>query len=338
MGTIPPSSSIPLFCIALGVLSSLAGCKAPQAYGERNSLILRVDTAVWNAYRDGIEEALEPRIYTVRPERTFSVTAIDPLHPEWSRLRQWQQVLVFGTADDPVVTYLLKKKGVGVEPEPWAVVQLKDVWARGQVVTALVLPERVSAETLKTRLRELHELLDAEYREWVRHRMYVSGVNDSLIEALRVRGFSILLPEVYDYAIQDSFFLFRNAYPDPGTLIRSLLLTWVPSASSLPAPGALRAWREAIDEGFYRPPQDIAPQALRFDTMRVNGTVALEMRGVWQDRSDYPAAGPFIARAVPCPPQRRLYYIDAWLYAPGKDKYPYVIQLETLLDSFRCGA
>ena len=36
--------------------------------------------------------------------------------------------------------------------------------------------------------------------------------------------------------------------------------------------------------------------------------------------------------------QDRMYLLDAWLYAPGKEKYEYMIQLQTILGSFRCGA
>jgi hypothetical protein len=41
---------------------------------------------------------------------------------------------------------------------------------------------------------------------------------------------------------------------------------------------------------------------------------------------------------VPCPAQDKTYFIDAWLFAPGKKKYEYMIQLQTILNSFRCGS
>ncbi len=317
-------------------VGALHGCKVPQAYGDRNSLILRADSAFWSAYKQDVEQALEPRIFTVRPERTFHVTWVDSEHPEWSRLRLWQQVLIFGRADDPLVTSLMQRGKAA--PEPWSWVQVEDVWARDQVVTVLVLPPVPDRASLQAKLRELNERLDAQYRAWVRERMFVSGVNDSLMGALRARGFSLVLPKVYDFAVEDSFFLFRNAYPDPSSLIRSLLVTWVLHATPTLEPRSLREWRERVDERFYAPPQDIQDEALRFDTVMVDDKLALELRGVWQDRSDFPAAGAFIARAIPCPAQKRLYYMDAWLYAPGKDKYQYMLQLETLLDSFRCAS
>ena len=61
------------------------------------------------------------------------------------------------------------------------------------------------------------------------------------------------------------------------------------------------------------------------------------VRGVWSAPPDrFPGAGPFITRVVPCPAQNRDYLLDAWLYAPGSEKFEYVLQLETILNSFEC--
>jgi hypothetical protein len=331
----------PQFAVALrttlivSVVAASSACKAPQAYGERNSLIVRVDTAVWSAYETLLEETLEPRIYTVRDERTFEMTPVFPGSPDWVDLREWQQVVVLGAPQDPVVRDLLKRAAVPIEPWSWA--QLEHVWARGQLVTVLAVPADPDPARLRAELERVHEAIDREYVAWVRDRMYASGVNDSLRQALEARGFSLRLPNVYEYAIQDSVFRFRNALPDPGTLIRSLLVSWVRDGDAVPAPARTLAWRRTIGGRFYDPPQEVEEAGLRFDTVVVQGRPALEMRGVWQDRAEFPAAGPFIVRAVPCPEQARLYYMDAWLYAPGhEDKYPYILQLETLLDSFRC--
>jgi hypothetical protein len=32
-----------------------------------------------------------------------------------------------------------------------------------------------------------------------------------------------------------------------------------------------------------------------------------------------------------------VYLLDAWLYAPGRPKHEFMIQLSTILDTFRCG-
>ncbi|HAC07886.1 MAG TPA: hypothetical protein DCF71_18735, partial [Gemmatimonadetes bacterium] len=74
--------------------------------------------------------------------------------------------------------------------------------------------------------------------------------------------------------------------------------------------------------------------------MEYRGRYAYQIRAEWTNPPDrgWPAGGPFITRAVVCENQNRMYLVDSWLYAPGKKKYEYVIQLETILDSFRCGA
>lgn len=68
----------------------------------------------------------------------------------------------------------------------------------------------------------------------------------------------------------------------------------------------------------------------------LGGAEAIEVRGIWQDEGTYPAGGPFIARAVHC--QDAVWFFDAWLYSPNPraSKYEFLLQLEAILDSFRC--
>ena len=70
----------------------------------------------------------------------------------------------------------------------------------------------------------------------------------------------------------------------------------------------------------------------------MGGLETYEIQAAWANppESTWPAGGPFILRGIICPDQDRMYLVDSWLYAPGKEKYEYVIQLETILDSFRC--
>ncbi len=329
-----------LFSISFSLLIALTpafqGCKAPRAFGDRNSLIVLADSALWSSVDSAFMAALERTVYTTRPERTFKVTFVAANDTLWRNFRLWQQVAVLGSGDDPLSQRVL---GASQDPDarPPAIVQADDIWARGQTVTLLLLPDADAAKALRSLLPDLYMLLDEQYGEWVLQRMYASGVNDSLSEALSAIGFTLQLPKVYRSSQTDAFFRFRNANPSPGTLLRSVLVTWQPGIDAeAPAPASLRAWRESIGETQYTPQQTLLADGVRFDTIDVAGLSAIEMRGVWQDRSDFPAAGPLIARAVVCPDQNRTYLLDAWLYAPGTDKHPYVRQLEVILNSFRC--
>ena len=317
--------------LAALVLLSLAGCKAPQAFGDRHSIIVRADAALWSQVDSAVMATLEQRAYTSRPERIFKVTFVAADDTVWRSLRKWHEVLVLGTRDDPITDDL-----VSSDVAPPAIAHTTDVWARGQAVTALLLPEDNQADAVRELLPELYSELRARYDVWVIERMYTTGVNDSLGQALGEYGFTLQIPRVYIHNRQDSLFRFGNPYRQGDTdLLRSMLLTWLDGTEPV-TPEALAAWREMIGTTYYEPAQDILEDGIRYDSIEVGGLKALEFRGVWQDRAEFPAAGPFVTRAIACPSQDRTYYIDAWLFAPGKDKYPYLRQIEILLDTFRC--
>ncbi len=324
---------IPL--IATAILAA-SGCKAPQAFGDRHSIIVRAEKSLWAQIDSTLMGALEQRVFTTRPERAFKVTFVAADDSLWRDLRVWQQVVVLGSRGDEAVERVLQAADQP-DTEPPALVQATGIWARTQLVTLLLLPEADQADAVYALLPELYALLQAKYDEWIIERMYTTGTNDSLKQVLSGYGFTLELPQVYLYSREDSVFLFSNPYRQGDSdLLRSVLLTWV-TGTGAPSDESLRVWRETVDEAYYEPGQDILEKGIRFENIQVGGRFGLELRGVWQDRDQFPAAGPFIARAIVCPEQNRTYYMDAWLFAPGKDKYPYLRQLEILLDSFRCG-
>lgn len=327
------SATLPALLALLALAAS--GCKAPQAYGDRNSVIVRADKALWAQVDSTLMRALEKRVFTTRPERVFKVTFVADDDSLWQDLRAWQQVVVLGTHGDETVERILRAADQPEAASP-AIIQATGIWARAQLVTLLLLPETDQAEAVDDMLPELYNVLEVKYDEWVVDRLYTTGVNDSLRQALSRYGFTLDLPRVYQSNRQDSTFIFTNPFRQGDTdLLRSILLTWVDRGGEVDSL-SLRAWRDSIDESYYQPSQDILDTGIRFETIQVGDRAGLQLRGVWQDRSDFPAAGPFIARAIHCPEQNRIYYMDAWLFAPGKDKYPYLRQLETLLNSFRC--
>ena len=89
---------------------ALSGCDKTGAYGEANSIIVAAPTELWEAVGDGLIEGLEPTIFTVRDERTFKITHQDPLGPEWDLLREFKQVLLIGSVDDPWIAEALEER------------------------------------------------------------------------------------------------------------------------------------------------------------------------------------------------------------------------------------
>ncbi len=218
--------------------------------------------------------------------------------------------------------------------------QVYDVWSRGQTVTLVLLDEGWSVADLDPHLDEVADLLDAQFRGYARNRMYISGVDSALADTLSMQaGFTMELPDVYRWEVRDSVYLFRNDNPDPSELIRQIGVTWRTPATEIGDSAWVLAWRRESVEAEYNEPQTVVlddAEERRFD---FQGHEAYELQAQWQNppEESWPAGGPMITRVVTCDQQDRTYLLDAWLYAPGKEKYEYMIQLETLLDSFRCG-
>ncbi len=335
---------------ALGV----GGCdEVPMAMGDVQAIVVTAPPALWETVGETALTTLEGSIFTVRDDYAFRVRYHAPADSSWAGLRRLRQLLLIGKPSDPWMERALAEAN---RVEEWSlppmeegaavIGQVRDVWARPQVVTLLVLdeattPDAAAAEVTE-RLPELYDIFDTQYREWVRARMFATEPNLELAGVLRSdHGFSLILPQVYDYEVQDSVHIFRNDNPDPSELIRQLAVTWTTlssSASFSSDADSLIAWRTALADRYYDYPQVMGSDRIETTAFRHRDLDGFMVQSVWSNPpGSYPAAGPFMLRAIACPAQDRLYLIDAWLYAPARDKYEYMIQLEEILNSFVCG-
>jgi hypothetical protein len=329
--------------LLLALLLPLGACNETElAYGDVNSIIVGASPDVWERVGDTLDAALEPTITTTMAnEEVFQVSHHSPLDSSWVNLRKFRQLLLVGTPDDPWVETALARSDAGSISPP-ALVRAYDVWARGQTATVLVLPSDDDVEPVVERLPELRESYLERYREWALNRMFITGRDTALADTLaRDFGFRMVVPNVYQWESRgDSVVILRNDNPDPAELIRQFTVTWSsPPPDSLPVTGLVE-WRRALARAHYEPAHEVDTTLMSVDTVSLEGREARRFQAIWKNppEANWPAAGNFIIQTVECPAEDRLYYVDAWLYAPGKDKFEYLFQLETILDTFRCAA
>ncbi len=323
---------------ATALLASLsAGCEAPRAWGDWNAIIVGTSEDQWAAVGEMVESALEATIVTVRSEKTFRVTHQEPIGEGWRNLRRFRQLLLIGAVDSPWMAeaLALSERETFNPPE---IFQVEDVWAQGQIATVLLLPSE-GADGADELLEPLHELLDEQYRMYVRNRMFMSGLDSLLADTLwNEAGFTLLLPHVYERRSVDSVHIFLNDNPDPSELIRQITVTWRSPIPEELGQDELLAWRKELTDRYYKYPQIVDLELAETRRLQMGDMVIEELRANWANPPEdlFPAGGLMITWSVPCPSQDRHYLVDAWLYAPGKDKYEYVLQLETILGTFRC--
>lgn len=335
------SSTAPAFLALL--LVGTAACEAPRAHGDVHAVVVASNASLWDAMEQEVEDAISPTIQVVRNERTFRVTWQDPTDgAEWGHLRRFRNLVIIGAAGEPWVDDVLEaRQRDAADVQAPGIMRVNNVWARNQTVTLVLLPSPGDAEALAGQLASLTELLDNQYRDFARNRMYVSGRDSLLADSLgRHVGFRLDLPEVYRYSVLDSVFRFRNDNPSPAELIREIGVSWVtPLPETLPDQEEIEAWRRAFADTYYRDGQvlDTTITSLREVAVTGSSRPGLEYQAAWVSAPNaWPAGGPLMVRVLPCPEQDRLYYLDAWLYAPSREKYEYMIQLQTILDSFEC--
>lgn len=322
---------------SLALLVALTGCDKPIAIGDSGTVVAGARDSVWDAIEDEVLDAIEPRIFTVRNERIFEVSPIDPRTESWANLRNVRRVLVVGEPDDPWMEQALQEVDGDVPPPP-AVLYARNVWAQNQAVTIILLEPGAPPESAVPLIREAGEAMVQRYERESRARMFATGVDSATADSLRsAHGFWILAPNVYRGANPaENVVILRNDNPDPSRLIRQLHITWRPAGEVQASPEAALAWRDELAARYTHPPQVTDPEIATAGRLTQYGAEGFEIHGVWSNaQGEWPAAGPFITRIIECPD--RTYLLDAWLYAPGTAKYPYMIQLRTLLDSFRCG-
>jgi len=329
---------------ALGALllsASVSACgEKGMTYGDANSVIAVTDQARWSEISDDVYAAIEKTIQTVRNEKTFDVTYQEPFAQNWQHLRRFRQMLLIGTGSDPWMQEAVDQSRDRVDLGVPGVYQIRNSWSRDQTVTLAVLPADGSMASLPDMLEDISQTLDRQFRAYARNRMFMSGVNTALADTLALRaGFRVMVPQVYRQGTSDSIFVFRNDQPDPSELIRQVMVTW-----RSPAPGTLSvdellAWRQEIADVHYNEPQEIILDGMIVEPAVFDGREGLHLQSQWRNPPDrgWPAGGPLIVRTLTCDEQDRTYLIDAWLYAPSHRKYEYMIQLETILDSFTCG-
>lgn len=313
----------------------LSSCSKPDATGEANSILFASAPDLWTAAERPVKSALAPRYETIRNEVAFEVTHTDPSAESWEDARVARHIVLVGTpADSWMEPVLADQDSV---PEPPSMIQVEDVWARGQRVTVLILAE-ANASALRSALPALGDLIDGQYRRSAIERLYANGVNAQLGRTLRSQvGFAIQVPVDFEVSSQDSIHVFRLG-SDSSEVVREVVVTWKsPPPPDLYADGLLE-WRREVGRTLHGYSQIVNTAGAEMNPVRWANSSGYEVQSTWRNpqSAGREGSGPFILRTVHCPTQDRIYMIDAWVHAPPALRYEGLIQLETILTTFEC--
>jgi hypothetical protein len=319
-----------------GLLLASACGDGPPVEGHPHEVVAVVPADRWSELEHAVRGAIERRVSGVSDERVFTVVHQEPYGEGWEERSRAPQLVLIGTFQDPWIQEALDEADAPMR-EP-GLGRVLGVWADGQVVNVVVVPESGEDDHLEEHLAGVYAQLHADFRAIVRTEMYASGANTELADTLwENEGFGILVPNSYAWSRTDSTFLFwpeDEAAADPE---RRIAVTWLNPAPPSFELDEVLAWRERTAREHYGAPQQVAGRVTA-ERLAFAGYVALEVRGQWTRRTESGESqeGSLLARVAVCEGQNRAYLLDSWLHTTAPETYEYVVQLETILDTFRC--
>ncbi|MSR36021.1 MAG: DUF4837 family protein [Gemmatimonadetes bacterium] len=321
--------------VACAALSACGGDAVST--GEPDALVVAAHPDLWPRIEARLKAKLEPSLISTTG-KAFEVTYQDPTKPEWGEQRRARQLLLIGTPADPWMDEALSKVEKAPPTAP-ALLEVEDVWAKPQQVTLLTLPEGDARAAVTAKLDSLRAGLEERYRAWVVGEMFASGANQALSDSLLEQSwFTVLVPRDYETSHDGDVYSFRKE-DDSAQVIRQVAVTWrTPIPAGLQGEGLL-AWRRDVAAAAYGVPQSVALANVDATQTTHRGNVAYQLLGTWRNPTrSGPTRGRFIMRAVFCPTQDRVYLVDGWLFAPDQDQHRYLVELESIVNSFRCGS
>ena len=212
----------------------------------------------------------------------------------------------------------------------------KDLYARDQDIYFLLVNSSVEEDYVLQRLAPmLRDRLRESTKE--RYRSYLLSAHEN-------KGGAKYLWQRYGFTVRHTSEYHKlQERPDLGAIelhrrdpSRVLGIFWRNEVDGLPVLAdstELFAFRTSIVDSLYGGDY-MLPEESQWSRTEIDGRTAIRLKGVWQNDRDM-TGGSFITYFVHDSKRRRLLALDLLLYAPGKDKHPYMRELEALAETFR---
>lgn len=216
----------------------------------------------------------------------------------------------------------------------------QDEFAKGQEILHLF---SLSTDSLVNKLAENRDRIRSHFHEIEVQRIagrlfsakMETGISNEMLE--RHQAF-MKIPFGYEISKNEQNFMWiRQLDPE---VDKSLIITYKDYVSEDAFNAeSIRAYRDQLtqkyiadDSTVYMTTEKLVP--LDTKTVNLNGKYATEARGLWK-LTNNTMGGAFLGYTFVDEELGRLYYIEGFIYCPGKKKRPYIREMEAILKTFR---
>jgi len=304
------------------LLALAAGCAGP-ATGPLNGILLVCDPSLDPEELDSLLDGIRLTVSTVEEEDVFSFSTCTP--GEFSGdLRNRRTILFVVSSPENLPDGLVPDGGV------WSG---SDVWAEGQDVFGVVLPDDPDPDRLSG-------LLESSYDRHLTSWLYGSFVSTQMssperVDSLLTLGFSMDIPKSYRLECwEPGFVQYQRQAADDCLLMLSI--RWIGDGRILTPPESV-LWRESVARGcFYDAEADSVDrsrvQAVR---IRLRGIEGYRLTGMWRNPVHL-NAGAFTSYILFDRGTR--YLLDMEIYHEHREKEPFVREGWIIMNTFAPGS
>jgi hypothetical protein len=320
----------------------------PVARGKAGVILIVMDTGKYNADLGlALRKVLaEPILGLPQPEPYFTIQNINPL--KLNKLLKAAKNMIFVTTLDGRSRQnreLLKsitndsKKRINTDTSLY-MLSKQDDFARGQQVLHLFGKddESLIKKIKQNRSKILNYFNQTEKKRLMKKLFRVEETNLTNV-LIKDHEFSLRLPLGFELAKNTENFAWMRVLDD--RIEKNIFVYHEPYASQEPFEDPL-AFREKITRKFMtdvqKPDIIMTLQDVPSTTSEINlsGKYAKQTKGLWK-LSDISGGGPFLSYVFVDESQKRIYYLEGYVYAPSKNKREPMREISVILDTFKSG-
>lgn len=303
------------------LLVSIIGCEnksLPHAAGKRDEVILISDN---ENIGDLLSKYIEKEEFLPSREKIYTLINYD--YSKMQAYRLWRNLILIGYPGSPIDTFLSDR--VKEEAKKGAVFHEKDLFVLGQTVIVIYGKHRDSLKQIIDEYGDtIYQILRSDEKERIKNLLYIDGYEKKKTEEmLKLYGASFDLPLGYKISVRErNIFSYIRHYPD------RLITLYYEINGEMREPIKLRDSLWTI----YFEGDSVLQSHTKIDTVDFLNMKAIRIKGVWQNYSKV-MGGPFVSYMFK--KNGVLYFIDAHLFSPQFKKWPYLDELEIILETFK---
>ncbi|MEM6358546.1 MAG: DUF4837 family protein [Bacteroidota bacterium] len=351
-----------LFILISTIIISCTGDKSgdsnsrllPKATGRAGEMIIVTDSAHWaGELGKALKETFREEVSGLpREEYLFKVNRVDPR--KLNDLLKGVKNLVFVMALDSrsaetraLKSYFTESSIERIKKDPDIFVHtVKDEYAKGQNIMYLFSStEKALTEKVKANKELIQTYFNQAENERLKAGLYKAKIPVGLRDLLRKdHNCSMTLPFGYQQVVNENGFVWFRQINDESD--KNVFITYKDYKSQTQfEKDNLIAFRDSVArEQLFEDPDYPDTHILTetkvpyipvvTEVITFNGSYAVEMRGLWKT-ANISMGGPFVGYALVDEELGRLYYVEGFVYSPGKNQREFMREMEVILSTFR---